>query len=378
MRISPPKDSVNETQQALVNQVNTAAKSVNKKIKRRFFRSKKRVIRYGLVIINVALFFGVASFIIATRSNTADSKAPTFLASTVEDKVTDPLDTISGADIAVNIAKLARLDEVTAVTNNADSVNTQLGTMPSDTQVVAKSQIVRTNLKSVSDIVAYTAVEGDTVSGLAKRYGVTADSIRWSNSLSGDSITVGKSLTIPPVNGFVYVVKDGDTTESLASRFSSTEAKIVAFNDVELTGLVVGESVVIPDGKKPAPTQPVYNRIRPAVYGFNGYDYGYCTYYVAGRVSVPTSWGNAKWWDDNASRTPGWGVIYSPGVGEVPAGAIMVSNSGYYGHVAYVESVSADGSLYISEMNANWNWNVTSSRTIPADRIGAYNYVVRY
>ena len=172
--------------------------------------------------------------------------------------------------------------------------------------------------------------------------------------------------------------------ESLASQYSANSEKIVAFNDIELTGLVAGEKIVIPDGKVPAPVvrtravaSAATNSTYSPSYGYNGYTRGYCTYHVANRISVPVNWGNAKWWDDNAARTPGWGVQYSPTPGEVTAGSIMVSNRGYYGHVAYVESVNPDGSLVISEMNANWNWNVLSSRVVAPGEVGGYNFVHR-
>jgi surface antigen len=371
-------ESVNDVREPLIEQVSSVAKSANKSIRKRFFRSKKRAIRYSLVIVNVALFIGVASFIVANRPNSSNAPAPTLLSTKLSKDLTDPLDVISGADIAVNIAQLTSLDEKIAVTNNADSVNTQLDTVPSDTQVVSKPQIVKTELKSIQDVTSYTTVEGDTVTSVARQFGVTTNSIKWSNSLTEESLSAGRTLSIPPIDGFVYEVKEEDTAQSLAARYNTTEAKIVAFNDIELTGLVTGQKIMIPDGKIPAPVQRSYApSFRVANYGYNGYDYGYCTFYVANRISVPTNWGNAKWWDDNASRTPGWGVIYSPGVGEVPAGAIMVSNRGYYGHVAYVESVNADGSINISEMNTR-GWNVTSTQTLTPDRIGAYNYVVRY
>ena len=44
----------------------------------------------------------------------------------------------------------------------------------------------------------------------------------------------------------------------------------------------------------------------------------------------------------------------------------MQTTTGYYGRVAYVERVNADGSILISEMNyANGPYN-TNTRTIPA------------
>lgn len=59
--------------------------------------------------------------------------------------------------------------------------------------------------------------------------------------------------------------------------------------------------------------------------------------------------GNAKQWDDNA-RAAGIPVDYSPRVGDVG-----VSNSGTYGHTFYVEKVSGDGSIYVSDYNQQFD-----------------------
>lgn len=59
--------------------------------------------------------------------------------------------------------------------------------------------------------------------------------------------------------------------------------------------------------------------------------------------------GNANQWDDNARRA---GIPVS----SVPkVGAVGVQNSGAYGHVAWVEAVNSDGTLTISQFNANWS-----------------------
>ena len=59
--------------------------------------------------------------------------------------------------------------------------------------------------------------------------------------------------------------------------------------------------------------------------------------------------GNANQWDENAIRA-GIPVNNTP-----ERGAIAVSNSGYYGHVMYVESVNGDGTINISQYNAGWD-----------------------
>lgn len=57
--------------------------------------------------------------------------------------------------------------------------------------------------------------------------------------------------------------------------------------------------------------------------------------------------GNANQWDDNA-------YAYGIPVDNNPTpGAIAVSNSGFYGHVMYVESVNGDGTFNISQYNAS-------------------------
>ncbi len=330
---------------------------------------------YGLISINLAIFAAVAVFVVSTRPNASDLTPSVSLAVAKQDSV-DPLDTLSSADIAVNIAQLTRMEETTALINDADSRTHELAIASTDSQIIAKPQIVDTDIKSIKDVGTYVVVGGDTLDSLAQKFGVTSDSIRWSNNMVSSRLEVGKEIVVPPTNGFLYTVKSGDSAQSLSSRFSANKDKLVAFNDTEITGLVEGSKIFIPGGKKITPrAAPVYN-FRAAAYGYNGYEFGNCTYYVANSISVPTGWGNANTWDNRAAFTPGWGVINHPGVSEVPAGAILVSNSGYYGHVALVEKVLPDGSLFISEMNYR-GWNVTSTRIVPVSAIGAYNYIIR-
>ncbi len=81
-----------------------------------------------------------------------------------------------------------------------------------------------------------------------------------------------------------------------------------------------------------------------------GYGYRNCTDWVAYRVriaggNVPAGLGNANTWDD---RAPSYGYTVSSTPRE---GAAAVSNSGFYGHVMYVEAVNGDGSVVVSDYN---------------------------
>jgi LysM repeat protein len=283
-----------------------------------------------------------------------------------------PLDTISSADIAANIAKVASLPESVTVSNQADSYNAQLASVKVDQAIVTKPQVVAGGTKSRKDIQKYVVVAGDSVSSLATQFGVNSDSIRWSNGLTGDNLTVGKELLIPPRNGIVYKVKSGDTIESITSKYQATKDQFIAFNDIELSGLPIDEYVLVPDGKQVYYTTSaaIYYNFSPE-YGGNGYTYGYCTYYVATRVSVPRNWGNANTWAYYA-RLSGWTVSSVPVVGAIAQNP----NMSYWGHVAYVEEVSPDGSMMrYSDMNALAGWNrVGYSNWVPASFYPNYIY----
>jgi surface antigen len=99
----------------------------------------------------------------------------------------------------------------------------------------------------------------------------------------------------------------------------------------------------------------------------NRFAYGYCTWYVANKRYIP--WlGNAIDWWPNARA-------YGQPEGQAPkVGAVMVTRESGYGHVAYVESVNADGSWTVSEMNFV-AWNRVSGRTIRPGQVPLVGFI---
>jgi surface antigen len=269
-----------------------------------------------------------------------------------------PLDQVSSADIAANASLAAGLTETTAVINQADSARADLSVAPGDTTAVTKPQAVNTALKSRKDIQSYVVQDGDTVASIAAKFSVTSESIQWSNGLSGNTVNVGSKLNIPPVNGIVYTVQSGDNVDSLANKYRANKDQIVAYNDAELTGIATGEQILIPNGQQPAPVSVSYGYGSgfafgsTPIYGFNGYIPGWCTWYVASRVAVPSNWGNANTWDSGA-RASGWTVSSTPVVG-----AIGQTDRGSQGHVGVVDEVSDDGTMIkYSDMNGLAGFN---------------------
>lgn len=340
---------------------------------------RQRAVRYSLLAINVVLLAGVAIFVVRQQSNASSVRMALNAASANTGVVTDPLDQLSSADIAVNVARATALPETTAVTNQAESVNAELAITQTSNTVIAKPQVVATAFKSNKDIQTYIAQNGDSVSSVAAKFGVTSDSIRWSNALKGDTVDPGQKLYIPPVNGIVYTVKSGDTPASLASKYSANKDQIIAYNDAELTGIHVGELIIIPNGQLTTTYSSSTNYAGSAtsfpwgsgpVYGSNGYDFGFCTWYVASQIAVPSNWGNASSWAYYASIS-GWSVSSKPSVGAI---AQTPYAAGGEGHVAIVDAVSADGSMIkFRDMNGIAGWGrVGYSGWVPATTFPNY------
>lgn len=130
-------------------------------------------------------------------------------------------------------------------------------------QNLAPQDVFHTQLsdKPRSEIITYTVQKGDTLSGIANKFGISEDTLRWRNDLRGDSITVGDTVEVLPVTGIAHKVASGDTIYSIAKKYSSNPQAIVDFPfndfaDPQTFSLVVGQSVIVPEGVQPqaAPT----------------------------------------------------------------------------------------------------------------------------
>jgi len=318
---------------------------------------KRLLVKRGFIYANIILIITVVFIVWGGNNQATHNSKSIFTEIASEQQAEAPIDPVSAADIAANVAMITNIPETISVINQADSYNAQISAANTNEAIVSKPQLVSGGSKSRKDIVKYVVVAGDTVGSLATKFSITSDSIRWSNGIGGDALVVGRELLIPPRSGIVYMVKSGDTVDSIISKYSANKEQLIAFNDIEISGLPVGEYIVIPDGVQPAaPTSVtstfsgVYNY--SPEWGGNGYTYGYCTYYVASRISVPRNWGNANTWAYYA-RLSGWTVSSRP-----VAGAIGQTTAGWAGHVAVVEAVSDDGTMMkYSDMNGIAGYN---------------------
>ncbi len=143
--------------------------------------------------------------------------------------------------------------------------------MPTQNTMVLGQADVQTETlmseKPRAEVVSYTVQEGDTLSMVADKFGVSLETLLWANDLTAKSkIKPGMELKVPPVTGLVHKVKRGETIYSIAKKYEVEAQNIVnwpfnSFADDETFALAVGQILVVPDGVMPEaapPTQPRY------------------------------------------------------------------------------------------------------------------------
>ena len=102
-------------------------------------------------------------------------------------------------------------------------------------------------------ITYYTVKIGDTLSGIAKAFGVSINTIAWQNGLSPNALLrPGDKLTILPVSGVLHKVKAGDSLSKIAKQYGVKTADIIAYNNLSGDKVVIGQSLIIPGGQPPS------------------------------------------------------------------------------------------------------------------------------
>lgn len=97
----------------------------------------------------------------------------------------------------------------------------------------------------------YTVKNGDTLYSIAGRYGITVDSLKTANNLTSNNLKIGQKLTIPssstiPTGSTAYTVKSGDTLYGIASKYGVSVEDIKRTNNLSSTLLQIGQRLIIP------------------------------------------------------------------------------------------------------------------------------------
>jgi LysM repeat protein len=218
--------------------------------------------RYTFHIVAVCLVGSVVWFNMSTRN----VRAETFGQESILYKlvVTDDyygVDTVSATDDVAVLGKTSRyadglvLDARLHV--DTDFFDESYVT-PESTEGIMETQ----RLVSKRDTVeTYTVEQGDTLGGIAERFGLNLSTVLWANDLTFRStIRPGDHIEILPKDGIVHKVSSGDTLSRIARTYSVSTSDILDQNQLASADtLSIGQKLLIP-GAEPPSVAPVARR----------------------------------------------------------------------------------------------------------------------
>jgi len=202
------------------------------------------------------------------------------------------------------------------------------------------------------EITEYRVVDGDTVSSIAQKFGISIDTIMWENNLkSVDSIKPKQILRILPVTGVKHIVKRGETVYSISKTYQVDTQNIIdypfnTFSNDETFSLSAGQEILIPDGVKPKETIIDTKRYAtktvapiPGVVGEGSFMWP-----TSGYISQKFSWYHQANDIANKSNPP---IVAAQGGTVVTAGW----NAGGYGNYVVVDHGNGYRTLYAHMLN---------------------------
>ncbi len=118
--------------------------------------------------------------------------------------------------------------------------------------VRAVLEYINYDYQPTTDSNIYVVKKGDTLWSIAKKYGISVDELKRLNNLTSNMLNIGDTLIIsgePMTNNNVYVVKKGDTLYGIASRFGVSVNELKNYNNLTSDMLNVGMTLYIPTGQ---------------------------------------------------------------------------------------------------------------------------------
>lgn len=129
-----------------------------------------------------------------------------------------------------------------------------MNNLSSNMLTVGQRLLIKDTSSSPNVGVYYTVVAGDTLYGIANKYGLTVDELKKMNNLKNNNLTINQKLLVSGTGETdnsgseydTYIVKSGDSLWSIASRYNTTVDKLKDINNLSSNLLSIGQKLLIP------------------------------------------------------------------------------------------------------------------------------------
>ncbi|MCB9006762.1 MAG: LysM peptidoglycan-binding domain-containing protein [Ardenticatenaceae bacterium] len=247
---------------------------------------------------------------------------------------------------------------------------------------------------TIASALTYRIVWGDTLSGIAGRFGTSISTLLQANPqiTNPDRIYAGQDLEIPtgdtptvtpvpppgttptpvppPTGSQIYIVQPGDTLSGIARRFNVSITAIAQANGItNVDYIYVGQRLVIPGAGAPPPTGSAFalgaqtlnldnkTRLEEAGMTWIKYQYKWPSEDTLANLEATI----------NAAHDAGFKILVSI-TGDTPyPAANSIDFSGYVNFVGQVAALGPDAVEIWNEMNIDFEW--------PAGQISPSSYV---
>lgn len=116
----------------------------------------------------------------------------------------------------------------------------------------ATETIITRNTRT--ETIFYDVKPGESVASVARDFGLSPDTVRYVNKLSGNGLTAGQKLKIPPVDGVYVTVQKNDTLSAISKKYKIALADVRKYNNLpEGEPIFSGQEILVPGVVAPKP-----------------------------------------------------------------------------------------------------------------------------
>jgi murein DD-endopeptidase MepM/ murein hydrolase activator NlpD len=246
-----------------------------------------------LVVVAAALSVGAGPSAASGVGNVSDGQR--LVIGGESDGTWDGVDgpAVTGTDSTTNGVVDGADSSPVAMGDTDPALDPQAGPFLDDGTLVMPVAVDTTVDDGRAKLVTYKVKGGDTLTGIAHRFGVSMMTLWWANKLTDkDSLHIGQVLVIPPVTGLVITVAAGDTLASIAAKTGVPAQEILDASGITDPNLVIGQRLIIPGAKgAPIPTPKPTPKLVARSGGGGGTYHPPQTTYHGGKLAWPVPGG---------------------------------------------------------------------------------------